>query len=116
MDGKWLEGSVGRGGWSEALQCGLLLSSSCKGRSRWSDRSRDDRGGNSVGVHGALGSLAGTEEREGVRTFLCLSLCLPNDSSGALRVRPNLIPRCVHRPSTGLGTLSINVTVVKEEG
>lgn len=25
------------------------------------DRSRDNRGGNSVGVHGTLGSLAGTE-------------------------------------------------------
>lgn len=96
MDGKRQEGSGRRGGWSKALQCGLLLSSSCKGRSRWNGRSRDDRGGNSVGVRGTLGSLAGTEEREGVRTFLCLSLCLPNCSSGALRVRPNLIPRCLH--------------------
>lgn len=27
-----------------------------------------------------------------VRTFLCLSLCLPNYAVSALRVRPNLIP------------------------
>lgn len=58
----------------------------------------------------------GTEEREGVRTFLCLSLCLPNCSSGALRVRPNLIPRCLHRPTTGPGTLSINIPLVREGG
>lgn len=50
-------------------------------------KSRHHRGGNSVGVHGPLGSLAGTEGRffrGRVTTFLCLS------PLGSLWVRPNL--------------------------
>lgn len=61
-----------------------------------------------------LGSLAGTKREEGVRTFLCLSLCLPNCSSGALKqTKPH---SSLFVQSTGPGQLSINIPLVGKEG